>query len=211
MSYVECVLCVVFFFFKQKTAYEMRISDWSSDVCSSDLEDFVRDIGLLGLDAQQRTVRRIERRFPQLLGIHLAQPLVAADREALAAVREDRLEQFGGARDRIGLCVRRGGNLALFAIGRPGFDLGGRAACLHQSSRARIAVGLFGGELVHTARFLDGEEARIDRMMIADPAPAAFERIAAAFDRSEEHTSELQSLMRISYAVFCLKHKNTRQ
>src|SRR3546814_1619089 len=31
------VLCWVFFFFKQKTAYEMRISDWSSDVCSSDL------------------------------------------------------------------------------------------------------------------------------------------------------------------------------
>src|SRR3546814_7465008 len=29
---------VMFFFFKQKTAYEMRISDWSSDVCSSDLE-----------------------------------------------------------------------------------------------------------------------------------------------------------------------------
>src|SRR3546814_8751020 len=34
-----CCICVsvVFFFFKQKTAYEMRISDWSSDVCSSDL------------------------------------------------------------------------------------------------------------------------------------------------------------------------------
>src|SRR3546814_1815983 len=31
------VLCSWFFFFKQKTAYEMRISDWSSDVCSSDL------------------------------------------------------------------------------------------------------------------------------------------------------------------------------
>src|SRR3546814_11157614 len=30
---------VVCFFFKQKTAYEMRISDWSSDVCSSDLQD----------------------------------------------------------------------------------------------------------------------------------------------------------------------------
>src|SRR3546814_13823646 len=29
--------CLFFFFFKQKTAYEMRISDWSSDVCSSDL------------------------------------------------------------------------------------------------------------------------------------------------------------------------------
>src|SRR3546814_6032820 len=30
-------MSVLFFFFKQKTAYEMRISDWSSDVCSSDL------------------------------------------------------------------------------------------------------------------------------------------------------------------------------
>src|SRR3546814_8469559 len=30
-------MCCLFFFFKQKTAYEMRISDWSSDVCSSDL------------------------------------------------------------------------------------------------------------------------------------------------------------------------------
>src|SRR3546814_7621898 len=37
-------MCVffIFFFFKQKTAYEMRISDWSSDVCSSDL-------GLVGI------------------------------------------------------------------------------------------------------------------------------------------------------------------
>src|SRR3546814_1394217 len=33
---VMCCVCC-FFFFKQKTAYEMRISDWSSDVCSSDL------------------------------------------------------------------------------------------------------------------------------------------------------------------------------
>src|SRR3546814_11061495 len=34
-------LCL-FFFFKQKTAYEMRISDWSSDVCSSDLQNGLR-------------------------------------------------------------------------------------------------------------------------------------------------------------------------
>src|SRR3546814_15374535 len=33
------LLLLCFFFFKQKTAYEMRISDWSSDVCSSDLPD----------------------------------------------------------------------------------------------------------------------------------------------------------------------------
>src|SRR3546814_1659260 len=35
----------VFFFFKQKTAYEMRISDWSSDVCSSDLPGQDRPAG----------------------------------------------------------------------------------------------------------------------------------------------------------------------
>src|SRR3546814_8231666 len=36
---------VLFFFFKQKTAYEMRISDWSSDVCSSDLSDIDPEAG----------------------------------------------------------------------------------------------------------------------------------------------------------------------
>src|SRR3546814_11645700 len=36
------IVCCVVFFFKQKTAYEMRISDWSSDVCSSDLRDVRR-------------------------------------------------------------------------------------------------------------------------------------------------------------------------
>src|SRR3546814_6541710 len=36
------LVMLLFFFFKQKTAYEMRISDWSSDVCSSDLPDAVR-------------------------------------------------------------------------------------------------------------------------------------------------------------------------
>src|SRR3546814_8744749 len=35
--YVSFVLYTFFFFFKQKTAYELRISDWSSDVCASDL------------------------------------------------------------------------------------------------------------------------------------------------------------------------------
>src|SRR3546814_7480432 len=38
--------CCYYFFFKQKTAYEMRISDWSSDVCSSDLLGFQAYIGI---------------------------------------------------------------------------------------------------------------------------------------------------------------------
>src|SRR3546814_5667260 len=37
LSMLWYLVCQLFFFFKQKTAYEMRISDWSSDVCSSDL------------------------------------------------------------------------------------------------------------------------------------------------------------------------------
>src|SRR3546814_2060004 len=45
------VLLFVFFFFKQKTAYEMRISDWSSDVCSSDLR-----IGWNAAEAENVTV-----------------------------------------------------------------------------------------------------------------------------------------------------------
>src|SRR3546814_6523079 len=36
--FVSCI-CILFFFFKQKTAYEVRISDWSSDVGSSDLAE----------------------------------------------------------------------------------------------------------------------------------------------------------------------------
>src|SRR3546814_19175512 len=46
MSVIVMVECY-FFFFKQKTAYEVRISDWSSDVCSSDLDDAVAARGKL--------------------------------------------------------------------------------------------------------------------------------------------------------------------
>src|SRR3546814_4190886 len=47
---VELCNNFIFFFFKQKTAYEMRISDWSSDVCSSDLLGrSLGDLGGLGL------------------------------------------------------------------------------------------------------------------------------------------------------------------
>src|SRR3546814_7445650 len=55
-----CV-CMIFFFFKQKTAYEMRISDWSSDVCSSDLnrqkEYEERGDGCLGQEGNDESGR----------------------------------------------------------------------------------------------------------------------------------------------------------
>src|SRR3546814_6121308 len=43
-----CGNFVIFFVFKQKTAYEMRISDWSSDVCSSDLFDIGGELAMPG-------------------------------------------------------------------------------------------------------------------------------------------------------------------
>src|SRR3546814_9427609 len=52
------------------------------------------------------------------------------------------------------------------------------------------------GHVVGLLELAEGERRRIVR--------------AASGDRSEEHTSELQSLMRISYAVFCLKKKNKK-
>src|SRR3546814_457707 len=53
-----------FFFFKQKTAYEMRISDWSSDVCSSDLaeEEF--------LDPEVAFVMSAATQTPDTLDVH---------------------------------------------------------------------------------------------------------------------------------------------
>src|SRR3546814_6662374 len=60
----SCVFFCCFFFFKQKTAYEMRISDWSSDVCSSDLA--VRGCleTLHGSAAQCQSRHQSQRRFP---------------------------------------------------------------------------------------------------------------------------------------------------
>src|SRR3546814_7314992 len=45
--YIDLLFFCVVFFFKQKTAYEMRISDWSSDVCSSDLAASMIDTGVV--------------------------------------------------------------------------------------------------------------------------------------------------------------------
>src|SRR3546814_2816664 len=60
-----CMFCaVVVFFFKQKTAYEMRISDWSSDVCSSDLRDRAQD----GVERQEVPLRHDVRRRRQRVG-----------------------------------------------------------------------------------------------------------------------------------------------
>src|SRR3546814_9570662 len=117
----SCVF-VLFFFFKQKTAYELRISDWSSDVCSSDLPRLADSLGAMA----------------EVLG----------DRDA-AVVREI-------------------------------------SKTFEETVTGRLS------EL--SARYVDAPPKGEIVVVVAPP-------------RSEEHTSELQSLMRISYAVFCLKKK----
>src|SRR3546814_9270083 len=99
-------------------------------------------------------------------------------------------------------------------------DLGQRAAVLEMPDGQRIVEGPH--DLVHVAdarhgpvphRFDRGDVADRDKgrqAVFAARGPCARRDFGA---RSEEHTSELQSLMRISYAVFCLKKKinNTKQ
>src|SRR3546814_1740288 len=67
-------LFLVVFFFKLKTAYEMRISDWSSDVCSSDLmrglEHRLAGAGVVGVGAARLEVDR--RQLPALEGVFQA-------------------------------------------------------------------------------------------------------------------------------------------
>src|SRR3546814_5791579 len=82
-----------FFFFKQKTAYEMRISDWSSDVCSSDLSKHA--IGVHVVDAQPGIIgagaQLIEgARLHAIFAARTADDGVEADgREALAVPQPD--------------------------------------------------------------------------------------------------------------------------
>src|SRR3546814_2288111 len=132
----------------------MRISDWSSDVCSSDLvQDSGRD-----LEGRVRPAERLagggDLRLAQGRAVGGGGALLVGGAEADGGAAGDEaravalLRGGDGAGDGIGV-------VAVDALGRP-------------------AGGAEAGELVV---------------------------------RSEEHTSELQSLMRISYAVFCLKKK----
>src|SRR3546814_6877950 len=99
MCYATCGMHVIFFFFKQKTAYEMRISDWSSDVCSSDLAAADRR------SADADSLARCRRLLPDLLR-HGCLARHQRDLRRLRAVARPRRqpEQIGSASCRERVC-----------------------------------------------------------------------------------------------------------
>src|SRR3546814_6034040 len=137
----------------------MRISDWSSDVCSSDLPP----------STDQRKARVVQRLIRRHAGA------VEGFRRRAVPADITRLHE-------------------------------------HDVSPAR-SVGVVGAAAVHGQMRMHGDVARGIGHLLGQAELAALgkhvERITATVGavRSEEHTSELQSLMRISYAVFCLKKK----
>src|SRR3546814_4463044 len=138
-NFIICVDVDCVFFFKQKTAYEVRIRDWGSYVFSSDLLPRRRQAERA---ARQRRFRRLGTR---------------------GALRRTRHRQG---------CV-------------PDLCEPGR-------------FGAQGEELVDRRQLVSRRQSEDRAQLLAD-------RVR---QRSEEHTSELQSLMRISYALICLKKKN---
>src|SRR3546814_3392299 len=81
---------------------------------------------------------------------------------------------------------------------------------------ALIAVGIsfvlgvvIGGVAGYFGGFIDALTLRTIEIIRSFPEIPLFMTLSALLPRSEEHTSELQSLMRISYAVFCLQKKQT--
>src|SRR3546814_8295051 len=148
------------FFFKQKTAYEMRISDWSSDVCSSDLPEG----------------------GPATRGRPMINLLPLAQGETISTVlplSEDEAEW---------------GKLhVMFATAKGSVRRNSMDAFTNVPSNGKIAMKFEG----------EDEDDRLIGVALLD------ENDDVLLARSEEHTSELQSLMRNSYAVFCLKKKKT--
>src|SRR3546814_8564823 len=145
----------------------MRISDWSSDVCSSDLAEAVE--------------------------ISLPHTRYALPTYYIIAPAEasSNLARYDGVR--YGL-REEGKTLDEMYEATRGKGFGAEV-------QRRVLIGTY----VLSAGYYDAyyNKARRVRSLIAQDFTKAYETV----DRSEEHTSELQSLMRNSYAVFCLKKK----
>src|SRR3546814_6296364 len=139
----------------------MRISDWSSDVCSSDL---MTEKGLAVVADAERGLDH---------GAWVPLSLIYPDADVPVV------------------------QLSIASHASPEWHYALGQALVPLRDEGVLIVG--SGSITHNLRALFSARLPIDA-----PAPAW----VSDFTRSEEHTSELQSLMRNSYAVFCLKKKN---
>src|SRR3546814_9860537 len=173
------------FFFKQKTVYVMRISDWSSYVCSSDL---------LALTRGERFAEKVDRLLlvrPKL--DHARPPRITSKRVrssscALPSLLTNSYYRIGHLHLHLHLHqgVSHSYLRSYYVRTRDDPSAWIQPHVLFCFSRERITIPSSG--------------------VFAKCDPVQSSRTPTR--RSEEHTSELQSLMRISYAVFCLKKKN---
>src|SRR3546814_2454472 len=152
----------------------MRISDWSSDVCSSDL------VGVVQVEVERTAV--VADQFRHLVG-----HVVDAERE----LRVPR--QFHAGLQVMREVAVRGART--FAVGA---DVAGDVAHAPVAAAPLVVQRCAG---FREALQPDLLGATVDRV------PELVAELQHVAQRSEEHTSELQSLMSISYAVFCLKKK----
>src|SRR3546814_1140654 len=179
----------------------MRISDWSSDVGSSDLADMLpiapqrERSGVDRLNRSERVAldtRHLEETSNGIAG-HAGMVL----HRDLSGIFDLRIGCAHGSRQ--SGCRHRAGraDLALTADLGPG---NGRVELDEHADRA-------GGQqdIVHARAIRTRPEIPIVAQHGGDDARGAVGGCSDDPSRSEEHTSELQSLMRISYAVFCLK------
>src|SRR3546814_9626970 len=202
----------LFFFFKQKTAYEMRISDWSSDVCSSDLmERYAEIVAALKIRTTNKkgrhvsTARAIE--FLETDGVETPEGLVKVAPGLLKRATIDRLLRSSGLdyarvtrpHAAVRFQARRSNELWHFDMSPS--DLKQVEAPLWiEQGRGKPTLMLFSavddcsGVVYQEYRSVYGEDAESDLRILFK-----------ALDAKPE--PELSSLMRISYAVFCLNTK----
>src|SRR3546814_10300874 len=174
----------------------MRISDWSSDVCSSDLHDqLVEQIEVpteTVTEARRGKKVQVERKF--MPGYVLARLNMTDDVYHLVK-NTPKVTGFLGS------------------SGKPQPISDKEAARMLNSKeeaaaapKTQIKVDYEIGDAV---KVLEGPFASFNGTVEELDFDKAKVKVSVSI-RSEEHTSELQSLMRISYAVFCLKKKNNR-
>src|SRR3546814_2504475 len=181
----------------------MRISDWSSDVCSSDL-------GMKG-SRVQAVVQEMQGEKIDIIPwspdtatfvVNALQP--ASVSRVVLDEEEDRIEVVVPD-DQLSLAIgRRGQNVRLAS------QLTGKAIDIlteDDASEKRQREFIERSEMFQKELDVDETPAQL---LVADGFGALEEVAYVEADRSEEHTSELQSLMRISYAVLCLKKKKTK-